>query len=333
MVPLHSDQGLRFLVVGGTECAFYGNGKIICIDGLGVAPALLERIAHAVPGGKRVRLLLKELLVERCRLFELSSPLIAEGQFINGRLVQGVLLQGFVQVADGFLPGAHVFVFQGNVNADFPLGFLVREDQGAFETVNGQLVLRHLAVHRAEGNEHFLIQGFDFQQLLEQGHGLYALTRSDANLGMLQFEGEVGGVQLARVSRDCVGFADGFLLEVMLNQSFQFIHVEEGLFAVLDHRLELLNESLQCWLASVRASFFIHQIKATTGRDSGLHFEHSFFHIRGHFFHDSCPAMVFLDHAHHIHLWHPRNHWRGSRRRPNASRCRQICHGVCALDP
>ena len=98
---------------------------------------------------------------------------------------------------------------------------------------------------------------------------------------MLQFEGEVGGVQLARISRDCVGFADGFLLEVMLNQSFQFIHVEEGLFAVLDHRLELLNESLQCWLASVSASFFIHQIKATTGRDSGLHFEHSFFTSEG----------------------------------------------------
>ena len=163
LVPLHSDQGLRFLVVGGTECAFDGNGKIICIDGLGIATALLERIAHAVPGGKRVRLLLKELLVERCCLFELSGPLIAEGQFVDGRLVQGVLLQGFVQVADGFLPGAHVFVFQGNVNADFPLGLLVREDQDAFETVNGQLVLRHLAVHRAEGNEHFLVQGFDFQ--------------------------------------------------------------------------------------------------------------------------------------------------------------------------
>ena len=66
---------------------------------------------------------------------------------------------------------------------------------------------------------------------------------------------------MTRVSRYCVGFADGFLLEIMLDQPFQFIHVEEGLFAVLDHRLELLNESLQCWLTSMSTSFFIHQTK------------------------------------------------------------------------
>ena len=120
---------------------------------------------------------------------------------------------------------------------------------------------------------------------------------------MLQFQGEVRGIQLAGVASDCVGFANGFLLEVVLNQALQFVHVEEGLFAVLYHRLELLNESLQCRLAPVRASFFIHHIKSTKGRDCGLHFEHSFFTSEGISF-DSCPAMVFLEHAHHFHFWH-----------------------------
>ena len=162
-------------VVGGTECAFDGNGKIICIDGLGIATALLERMRIRA---ERQTSTAASQGIARRTMPCLNCPVrCSRGQFIDGRLVQGVLLQGFVQVADG-LCQAPMFSYSRAMSMRISRLASLSAKTRAFETVNGQLVLRHLAVHRAEGNEHFLVQGFDFQQLLEQGHGLDALTRS-----------------------------------------------------------------------------------------------------------------------------------------------------------
>ena len=70
--------------------------EVVRIDGLGIPAGMLQRIAHAVPSGKGVRLLFEELLVEGSRLFELSCSLITKRQFVDGCFIQRVFLQSVV---------------------------------------------------------------------------------------------------------------------------------------------------------------------------------------------------------------------------------------------
>ena len=56
-------------------------------------------------------------------------------------------------------------------------------------------------------------------------------------------------------------FSGFFYPEVMLDKTFQFIHIEESLISAMDHCFKLANQVLERGLISVCLSFSIHKSK------------------------------------------------------------------------
>ena len=122
----------------------------------------------------------------------------AEAEFVEGRLVGRVLLQGLLST-DGLLPQSDVLVLEGDVDVEVLTEGPVPEVEGLAVVVDGLLVTVCLGVEGGQREVDLIVGGLEGQQVPQPGDGVLDIAGAGHELGLAQLEGQALRIHLAGV--------------------------------------------------------------------------------------------------------------------------------------
>ena len=162
----------------------------------------------------------------------------AEREFIQSRLVLGLLVYRVAQAADGAVPFTEVFVFEGDFEQQLLLHLVVGPFEGFAEVLDCQAVFLHLAVHAAQRGPRFIVRGFQGEDFAQHRNGLHMLPAVGQQLGRAQLKGRIPRKQLLCILQHRTRLALFAVFHVEIEQPVQLVRVEEFTGSARDHALE-----------------------------------------------------------------------------------------------
>ncbi len=156
-----------------------------------------------------------------------AGQVVAVGHLIQHGLALGVQLQG-LQAADGLLELLHVLVLEGEVEVDVVQAFL-GQFQRALVVVHRAAVVALLAVDTGLVQLHVLVEGLHLLDGVQQFHGLAQAAQPHHHHRLA--EGDVHGARMQTLGEehDLLGLLRFVVLQVMVHDQLELLHIEEQL--------------------------------------------------------------------------------------------------------
>ena len=225
-------------MVGWAKPAFDCNREIVGVDGFEVLVRGQQRVAEAVPGGEGIGVRLEVGAEVRDGGVRRADLVEAKRELVQGRFILRLLVHRFAQTADGAVPFAEVFVFEGDFEQQLLLHLVVGPFEGFAEVLDRQAVFLHLAVHAAQRGPRLVVRGFQGEHLAQDRNGLHMLSAVGQQLGRAQLKRRISREQLLRILQHRTRLAFLAVLHVKVQQAVQLVRVEEFTGSAGDHALE-----------------------------------------------------------------------------------------------